>query len=314
MDVKTVGEEQPDAREHQSQAGSKPAREQPGAKRLKEARTAARFTQEQLASAASVHVRTVRNLESGRITRPRRANLESLASILGMGRSERDDFISQWTPIVDPALSIPAVIDTSSNQLNELARNAMSSFVILALDEVVEISNCRMINDWATQEVIEARLDDVERRIVIYQPENAMLDLNELHLHGLHNCFLEDELVFSNAGVKVFILNLQRRLRRGESHLLRYRADFGSAYQSTVYNDRLAVNEAVSGFLRPPRSYVLEVHFSDVAVPTELVQIFQPTMSSPIREIKLLIPDSKSSVHIGLVEPRAGAHGIRWKW
>jgi len=286
-----------------------------GPRHLKKARAKARMTQEQLANGAAVHVRTVRNLESGRIMRPRRATLEALASILGMSQVERDDLLAQWWPVFDPALPVAELVNSTNAEFNELARSAMTSATILALSETVRVGTYRQIESWETQEVIEARVDDLRHRTIVYQPQDARVNLHMLHLRDLQNCVLGGDKVFHDLGVKVFRLHLCRSMARGEGHLLSYRADFAAAYGGRDLSaDPPEVLEAVGGFLRPPRSYVLEVAFADGVVPGRLIEIFQPAMDAPIRELRALEPDSARSVHIGLVEPRPGAHGVRWQW
>ncbi len=57
-------------------------------------RRAARLTQEELAARAEVGVRTVRDIESGRATRPQRSTVELLAGALGLSGPERARFIA----------------------------------------------------------------------------------------------------------------------------------------------------------------------------------------------------------------------------
>ncbi|AGL16872.1 tetratricopeptide repeat protein [Actinoplanes sp. N902-109] len=60
------------------------------------------LTQEELAAGAGVSVRSIRNLESGRITNPRPGTVRSLADALGLRDTERDRFCESASD--DPAL------------------------------------------------------------------------------------------------------------------------------------------------------------------------------------------------------------------
>src|SRR5687768_14693966 len=52
------------------------------------------LTQEELAARAGVGVRTVRDLERGRASRPQRTTVDLLATALGLTGVDRDDFLS----------------------------------------------------------------------------------------------------------------------------------------------------------------------------------------------------------------------------
>ncbi|KXK60162.1 hypothetical protein AWW66_20325 [Micromonospora rosaria] len=61
---------------------------------LRRHRTAAGLTQEELADLAGVAVRTVRNLELGRVARPQRRTVEELADRLGLSESDRSRLVA----------------------------------------------------------------------------------------------------------------------------------------------------------------------------------------------------------------------------
>jgi predicted ATPase/transcriptional regulator with XRE-family HTH domain len=71
-----------------------PDRLPPFAVVLRELRRDAGLTQEELARAARVGVRTLRDLETGRATRPQRSTVELLAKALGLDGLPRDDFVT----------------------------------------------------------------------------------------------------------------------------------------------------------------------------------------------------------------------------
>ena len=58
---------------------------------LRALRIAAGFTQEQLAESSGLGVRTIRDLERGRVRRPHRESIELLATALGLSPEARDD-------------------------------------------------------------------------------------------------------------------------------------------------------------------------------------------------------------------------------
>src|SRR3954454_19617427 len=61
---------------------------------LRRSRLRANLTQEELAVRAAVGVRTVRDLERGRASRPQRTTVELLAAALGLAGADREAFLS----------------------------------------------------------------------------------------------------------------------------------------------------------------------------------------------------------------------------
>src|SRR5690242_6638367 len=61
---------------------------------LRRNRLRAKLTQDELAARAAIGVRTVRDLERGRASRPQRTTIELLAAALGLSGADRDAFLA----------------------------------------------------------------------------------------------------------------------------------------------------------------------------------------------------------------------------
>src|SRR3954453_10945776 len=61
---------------------------------LRRHRLRAKLTQEELAARAAIGVRTVRDLERGRASRPQRTTVELLAAALGLPADQADAFLA----------------------------------------------------------------------------------------------------------------------------------------------------------------------------------------------------------------------------
>jgi predicted ATPase/transcriptional regulator with XRE-family HTH domain len=78
---------------------------------LRTRRQALGMTQDQLARAAQVGVRTVRDLETGRAVRPQRSTVRLLATALGLTGGEREEFIAtSRTGAAEPGLPQPGSV------------------------------------------------------------------------------------------------------------------------------------------------------------------------------------------------------------
>ncbi|MGS2615423.1 helix-turn-helix domain-containing protein [Micromonospora sp. LZ34] len=113
---------------------------------LREHRTAAGLTQETLAEAAGVAVRTVRNLEGARIARPRRRTMEELANALGLAGQPRARLLqtvhaiglapawqqSSLPPVVPDFVGRQAELDQLIAQARHLADLPGNSTVVIS--------------------------------------------------------------------------------------------------------------------------------------------------------------------------------------
>jgi transcriptional regulator with XRE-family HTH domain len=71
---------------------------------LRELRRAAGLTQEQLSNRAQVGVRTLRDLETGRSSRPQKSTVELLAKALGLDEGAREAFVAASRRGAPPSL------------------------------------------------------------------------------------------------------------------------------------------------------------------------------------------------------------------
>ncbi|WP_262283656.1 helix-turn-helix domain-containing protein [Micromonospora sp. MA102] len=113
---------------------------------LREHRMAARLSQEALAETAGVAVRTVRNLESSRIARPRRRTVEELANALGLTGQPRDRLLrtvhgiapapgwqhSSLPPVVPDFVGRQAELDQLVAQARRLTRQPGNATVVIS--------------------------------------------------------------------------------------------------------------------------------------------------------------------------------------
>lgn len=283
---------------------------------MRHLRDRAGLTQEALAELSTLHVRTVRGMETGRIASPRRSSVDLLARALGLDVGEHLRLRAAWG-IHDDAPILPNDVSPSGTARMEvieafLARSR-DSLRTVALSETVVIGADRRTTLRTTQEVAVALVDGVVTRPLFYDPSDERIDVERFHLTELGNCAVARELTDPSGTAKLFELRLDRPLDTGETQVIRYSADFLAA-RSDDQGSGTERGEEIAGFFRSPASYVLEVRFHDTAVPSECSQIFQARPTGPVRTVAPLELTSTNAVHIALTDPMPGGHGIAWRW
>jgi transcriptional regulator with XRE-family HTH domain len=284
-----------------------------GPARLRQLRAAAGLTQEQLAGLAGVHVRTIRGLEGGRVSSPRRPTLTLISRALALDASAQLQFLDAWgLPDQDPLIVGSPSLRAESSVVDEVMSGALASCASFAVSEVVVVDPHRAVVSRRTEDAVLALRDGVNVRYVFYEPDDQSIDVDSLHLRDTENCQVVREIVDPFRRAKVFELALGRTLKVNDSHVMRYTADFAGARTRDPIAAR--TGQEIGGFFRPPASYVLEVRFDQDARPAQCTQIFQSRPTGPIRTVGILEPSTSNAVHLALINPAPGGHGIRWRW
>ncbi|SDY20446.1 Helix-turn-helix domain-containing protein [Micromonospora pattaloongensis] len=103
---------------------------------LRRCRSAANLTQAELARRAGVGVRTVRDLERGRSSRPQRTTVELLAAALGVAGDDRTEFFAAARgqtptagrgPASAPGRALPPPVDLAGRDDGDVAESAESA-------------------------------------------------------------------------------------------------------------------------------------------------------------------------------------------
>ncbi len=291
-------------------------------------RTRAGLTQDALAEGAGVHVRTVRGLESGRVAAPRRTSIDLLAHALDLDVSDHLRLRMAWGLGENHLLA--ASRSTRSSQcgvdrhrrkaaderiqtVESLLARGVATLRKVTLNEQVVFGSDRRIGTRVTQEVLVAVAPGVTEHVVYYEPMDDDVDIDRLRLTDLQNCTVVREVVAADRTAKVFVLGFGRPLQRGESRVVHYTADFRSARIGGPAT-QVPTAEEIFGFLQPPASCVLEIHFAAAALPRSCARIFQSRPTVPYRIVGPLALTEAHTVHLALLDPKPGGHGIAWRW
>jgi transcriptional regulator with XRE-family HTH domain len=282
---------------------------------LRTLRRDAGLTQDRLAELSGVNVRTIRGIESGTITRPRLSTIDAVTRAVGLSVSARAQVLeelgildSRTTPY-DGAVDTPAVLD----EVEERLARSRKDFRAIAVVERAQIGRSRRVSSRTTEEVLLAQEDGVSRRLIHYDPMDDTVRIDAMELGSLDNCRLQSAEAAKTGRGKFFELALDQELSRGDTYITRYSVDFDAA-RADDEPSGIGDGAELTGFMRPPDLYVLEVHFDPDDVPRQCTQVYQPRpflRPTPVRRLRL---NTDSSCHIALMRPRPGGHGISWSW
>lgn len=251
----------------------------------------------------AVSVATLSYWQSGRSQPERRTSLDSLPhleEILGLApgvlraalpgtrdRTRRVEVVGldvMWPE--PPHTSVLQRLDTRWDE--QLDR--------VSLHEVLTIGRDRSQETLTVRQVLRARVDGPDRRVVLHchDDDRAGLPLIE----PVQGCRI-GPLHSHPAGVVGAELVFPRPLRRGETHVVEYRLVSGSpAPVECEYQRRLRLRMRV---------YVLEVQFHPDAVPASC----EAVRDDEVRPLQL---DADHRVHLVDTDCTAAITGIRWTW
>lgn len=281
---------------------------------LRQIRTSAGLTQEQLAGLAGLHVRTIRGLETAHIHRPRRQSLELIGQALGLDVSTVLRLVSAWG-LVDTGVAPSEDALSSANGIDQLIRGGAATCAPVSVSETVTVGRSRRVVSRRTEEVVVALSAGVAARYVFFEPEDENVDLARFRLTATENCEVAREYIDPIRRVKVFELALSRVLNENDTHVLRYTAESQLAPDNEFGNPPFTTSgQEIGGFFRSPASYLLEVRFRRDDRPRRCTHVFQARPTGPIRTLAELKVPSSGTAHITLVNPKPGGHGIAWHW
>lgn len=167
----------------------------------------------------------------------------------------------------------------------------------LSLHDVLSVGPDRTQASLVVRQVLRARIDGPDRRVVLHCADDARAALPTLH--PVSGCRVGRTLSDAQAGVVGMELLFHAPLRRGQTVLLEYELVHRSPRpREAEYSRRVRL---------PMRDYVLEVRFDPAATPLSC-EAFCDRTTRP------LALDPAHRVHVVEVDCPPAVHGIRWSW
>jgi transcriptional regulator with XRE-family HTH domain len=288
-------------------------------------RRAANLTQEQLAELSAMHVRSIRALEIGQVSAPRRSSLERIAAAAGLAHGDLARFLSAWGHVDEVSTQRPFELltprpepgsPTTRHESSPVSRagRAITTTRNVALQQTIQVGANRHILCEEIRQVVLALTDGVDRKQLICEPDQPV-DLDQVIATNLQHCRAGEQRRVAGRGVKVFDFLFGRTLDRGDTHLLQYRIEYGEhGLPLTSAGTRPQQGVSFHGLFGPCASIVLQVNFAEQDPPQRCEQVFATRPTAPIRVRRQLSIDSWRSAHVAIQSPRPGGHGIRWFW
>ena len=288
-------------------------------------RRTANLTQEQLAELSGMHVRSIRALEIGQVSAPRRSSLERIAAAAGLDHADLGRFLTAWGHVDEVSTQRPFELLTprpapGSSPATQggfplpTDGRAMTTSRNVVLHKTIQVGANRHILWEEIGQVVLALTDGVDGKQLICEPDQPV-DLDQVVATNLAHCRVGEQREVAGRGVKVFDFLFDRTLDRGDTHLLRYRIEYGD-HGLPLTSDGTRPQEGFSfhGLFGPCASLVVQVNFAPEDPPRRCEQVFATRPAAPIRVRRALSIDSWHCAHVAIQSPRPGGHGIRWFW
>ncbi|WP_210650505.1 helix-turn-helix transcriptional regulator [Nocardioides sp. SYSU D00065] len=271
--------------------------------RLRALRQEGGLSQAALARRSGVSVRTIRGLETGRVTRPHTSTLEALVDALGIDGARREHELRRWrsadtlapfseimTPSADDVLAAAGVRAAVDMRIRRVARRAY-----------VDADRCV---GYSTNELlIEALADGLDHHPVLMTADNQDA-LDQVQVEDTVGCTVALRRPVPDLAVVAFELDLGTPMRSGESRVIAFRTSGAGRPVEVGETDW-----TIDGFRRSVGHHSLHVVFTG---PTpQRVWETVDVERSRVRELTL---DPFGGVHIAAEDRPPGVYGIEWSW
>jgi transcriptional regulator with XRE-family HTH domain len=275
---------------------------------LKALRRERGWTQEYLAETSGLTVRTIRGIELGEISRPRRSTVDRLSAVLGGQGRDVLDLREAWAPSGSDAAHHPLHFEADGYGSEILARLTHESFEetssVGVIDKVWTDADGRVIRE-RSEDVIVARIDGVRRRLTFCQlDEDIALGASKVSVN--RTCRLGRTWTFPVLNLIVYEFLFDRALRRGETHRFRYEFEHVATYDNMRGE---AYRSMIRGFQRPVAFFALEIQFG-----SDVTSCREASLAHPGNEIHLGKHRQVRNrrVEMCLSGHVVGGHGLTW--
>ncbi|MBB1246137.1 hypothetical protein GL263_21640 [Streptomyces durbertensis] len=244
--------------------------------------------------------------------RPARAEslraVGALEDVLELRRGALTDLLRPTPDAAPSARPYRTLLDTAAPIaaiLADLGAPSDGGVHSLCQLERVTVGRRRELLRRRSEQLLRAHRDGVDRYLAIHVGDPGC-DPDRVVVRADENCRVGHVRGDRRAGVVVAELLLDARLRAGETRLIGYTVEDGTAGESREY---------VRGFSYPGGQYVLQVSFDPDDLPVRCHRFARSSAGAPPGDRRELVLDGRyPSVHLAEERVRDTILGISWEW
>lgn len=280
---------------------------------LRALRRGAATSQSVLADRSGVSERTIRGLETGRITSPHTGTLLALASALDLPRERADWFLRIWDGI--PALRTygeAMALDERSRMHDAMREGLMRSFLdrrVVAAHRVITVGANRLIRHEMYQTVVEALSDGVDDHLVVARSASRREDMRLVRIEDEIGCTTRRQDVDVRTNLLAVELYLGESLRNGETKTIGWR-EINGWVSDGADREQAEDTKYTNAFLRPIASVSLLIVFEG-RPPKHLWQVGGIQGLQRVRELTV---DEFGTASAAWENAAPGRFGLAWVW
>jgi transcriptional regulator with XRE-family HTH domain len=281
------------------------------------ARKRAGLTQEQLAERAGLSVRALRDLELGRVRRPRRSTLDLISASVGLTETQAAALHEAWCAdggFHDFAEMIHVEGDIAALMRLEISQRELRQ--LLHFEKVV-IGPDRRLSRSHTVMHFEALEPKTTTRSIVWGGD-MIHSASAAQLTAVAGAAVTSRTVLPDLDLVVFTLTFPEPLAVGMTHTLSYDLVFDESNQPGNAHQQLTpevTQEIALGFRRPVECHILHIVFDGCPPPLRAWEIREGTVGGwrnwqPGRPV----PVAANSIEYHRANAVTGVHGLLWEW
>ncbi|WP_372454281.1 hypothetical protein [Streptomyces tardus] len=212
---------------------------------------------------------------------------------------------SGGAPAARPYRALMESPEPLNEMLADLGSSAEAGVHTVCQIDRITVGARRELLGRQSQHLLRAHRDGVDRYLAIYVGDPGC-EVERVRVRETENCRAGYVRSDGGTGIVVAELLFDGRLRAGETRLISYRFEDGTAGESREY---------IRGFSYSGGQYVLQVGFDPAELPARCHRFARRAVGGPdTGRTELLLSGRYPTVHLAEQQVESGQLGIDWEW